>query len=119
MKMNPEKVKDAQIIGRNLREIRLACGASQTEIGDIVGVSFQQVQKYEKGKSRLPADKLFLLRQHFGVPYEIFFEGLVENSNQEIKEFTDIKKLLLKFSTITDCRKRRTLYESFMLILSI
>lgn len=60
-------------IGRNLRALRRALELSQQQIADIMGVSFQQVQKYESGKNRMSAEKLYRLHCHLGVPYEQMF----------------------------------------------
>jgi transcriptional regulator with XRE-family HTH domain len=45
-------------VGQNLRQARLARGYSQTELGEALGISFQQVQKYERGTNRLSASRL-------------------------------------------------------------
>ncbi len=50
-------------------------GLTQVKLGRALGVTFQQVQKYETGDNRLPVEKLYILRHLYGVPYERFFEG--------------------------------------------
>lgn len=67
---------EIQIIGRNMRRIRREAGQSQKQVARILGVTYQQVQKYETGRNRLPADKLYRLKQYYGVPYSAFFEVL-------------------------------------------
>ena len=69
--------KETVIIGQNLKAIRLQQGYSQRQIAKALGTSFQQVQKYEKGQNRIPAEKLHLLKQFFDVPYEYFFKNVV------------------------------------------
>ena len=69
--------EEAVIIGRNLKTIRLAKGYSQRHIATALGTSFQQVQKYEKGQNRIPAEKLHLMKRFFDVPYECFFKDMV------------------------------------------
>ena len=64
-----------QKIGKNLRDIRHSLHLTQSELGNILGVSFQQMQKYEKGSNRFSADKIALLSQKFKIPYAQFFEG--------------------------------------------
>lgn len=49
-------------IGQRLRQARIRLGLSQTELGAAIGVTFQQVQKYEKGESRMALSTLALLR---------------------------------------------------------
>lgn len=67
---------EAAIIGRNIRNMRRAAGLSQTDIGDVLGITFQQVQKYENGLNRLPPEKIFFLKHFYGVAYDRFFHGL-------------------------------------------
>ena len=55
------------LLGRHIRSIRIASGLSQTELGQRVGVSFQQVQKYERGANRISASTLVLLADALGV----------------------------------------------------
>jgi transcriptional regulator with XRE-family HTH domain len=50
-------------------------GMSQTNLSDALGLSFQQVQKYEKGKNRIGASRLQHMSQILQVPVEFFFEG--------------------------------------------
>ncbi len=67
---------EAAIIGRNLRKLREGVELTQKDVARLLGISFQQVQKYERGENRLPVDRLFALRKIFGVPYHAFFAGL-------------------------------------------
>lgn len=61
-------------IGQNLRRIRKAQSLSQGEIGHVLGVTYQQIQKYETGQSRLSAQALYVLKHFYDVAYEAFFE---------------------------------------------
>ncbi len=63
-------------VGRRLREARLAKGMSQTDLGEPIGVSFQQVQKYEKGANRIGGSRLWAISNVLEVPVGFFFEGL-------------------------------------------
>lgn len=63
-------------IGNNIRSARLAAGLSQTALGDKVGVTFQQVQKYEKGINRVSASTLYTLSQALAASVDSFFAGL-------------------------------------------
>ncbi|MEM6259411.1 MAG: helix-turn-helix transcriptional regulator [Planctomycetota bacterium] len=54
-------------IGQNLRAIRRMNRLTQTELGRAVGVTFQQIQKYERGTNRLPASRLVQLAELLGV----------------------------------------------------
>lgn len=67
---------EAQLIGANLKRFRKLAGLSQKRVARALGVSFQQIQKYERGENRLPLEKLFLLKRFYDIPYAAFFEGL-------------------------------------------
>jgi transcriptional regulator with XRE-family HTH domain len=56
------------LLGRHIRALRIARGLSQTELGQRIGVSFQQVQKYERGANRVSASTLMLIASALGVP---------------------------------------------------
>ncbi len=55
---------------------RTLLGMSQTTLGDALGLTFQQVQKYEKGTNRIGASRLFELSRVLDVPVEYFFEEM-------------------------------------------
>ncbi len=73
------ELKVQQLIGRNIRLLRESRGVSQEELGDMLGITYQQIQKYEKGKSGLSAPRLYAMSQYLYVPYEYFFSGLEES----------------------------------------
>ena len=66
-----------QIAGVRLRSLRLQAGWSQNELADKLGVSFQQVQKYEKAANRISAAALRQISLLFGVPMEYFFDNMI------------------------------------------
>ena len=66
--------RDAEV-GRRVRSRRLESGLSQTELGDRIGVTFQQVQKYEKGTNRIGAGRLQRISETLGVPITFFFDA--------------------------------------------
>ena len=63
-------------IAARLRTKRNELGLSQTEVAKALGLTFQQVQKYENAKNRISAGRLWHLAKFFKVPIEFFFEGL-------------------------------------------
>ena len=65
-------------VGKRLRRRRIFIGLSQTQLGEAVGVSFQQVQKYECGVNRAVPRRLFEFGRTLGVPLSYFFEGYAE-----------------------------------------
>lgn len=66
--------RDAEI-GRRVRTLRLQRGLSQTELGNLISVTFQQVQKYEKGTNRISAGRLQRIAEVLTVPVSFFFAG--------------------------------------------
>jgi transcriptional regulator with XRE-family HTH domain len=66
--------RDAEV-GRRLRTQRLTKGLSQTQLGAKIGVTFQQVQKYENGVNRIGAGRLSRIAEALDVPVTFFFFG--------------------------------------------
>lgn len=66
-------------VGKRLRLRRTMMGLSQEAIAKAVGITFQQVQKYEKGSNAMNASRLYEFAQFMQVPVAYFFEG-IENS---------------------------------------
>ena len=56
------------VVGENIRIARLVAGLSQTELGDACGVTFQQIQKYEKGANRVGGSRLMQIAEALKVP---------------------------------------------------
>lgn len=69
-------------VGMRLRLLRLNHKMSQTELGDKVGVTFQQIQKYERGANRIGASRLWSLCEIFSAEPNFFFDGLSEEQVQ-------------------------------------
>jgi transcriptional regulator with XRE-family HTH domain len=63
------------LVGQNIRICRLQKGLSQGELGRRIGVTFQQVQKYEKGANRVGASRLTQIADTLGVPIPTLFDG--------------------------------------------
>ena len=74
MKDTAQRVDDH--VGLRLRQRRQELNLSQTAVADRLGVTFQQVQKYERGMNRISASRLHDLCEILSVPVEYFFEGL-------------------------------------------
>jgi transcriptional regulator with XRE-family HTH domain len=62
-------------VGARVRMRRLMLGWSQTQLGEALGITFQQVQKYEKGTNRISASRLQHISDLLQVPVPFFFEG--------------------------------------------
>jgi len=63
-------------VGQRLRDRRRSLDLSQQDIAQILGISYQQVQKYECGLNRISAGRLFLLSHIMNMPVSHFYEGL-------------------------------------------
>ena len=68
---------DAEV-GRRIKQEREKAGLSQTALGVRVGISFQQVQKYETGRNRLTMGRVVHFAAALGIPLLIFWDGLDE-----------------------------------------
>ncbi|MBN9064285.1 MAG: transcriptional regulator [Rhizobiales bacterium 65-9] len=62
-------------VGSRVRLRRMLIGMSQEKLGDALDLTFQQIQKYEKGANRIGASRLQQIAKVLGVPVEFFFEG--------------------------------------------
>lgn len=78
-----QKVKEAsqdidKVIGERIRQRRAVLGLSQQNVSDPLGITYQQLQKYEKGTSKVSASKLFVLAKVLDVKISYFYDGLEE-----------------------------------------
>ncbi len=63
-------------VGARLRQRRTLLGMTQTSLGEAIGLTFQQMQKYERGRNRISASRLFYLSGVLDVPVPYFFEDM-------------------------------------------
>lgn len=68
-------------VGARVRLRRMLLGMSQEKLAEQLGLTFQQVQKYEKGVNRIGASRLFDLAHVLGVPIQFFYEDIVEGTS--------------------------------------
>lgn len=80
-------------IGEKIKIRRRELGMSQTDLGKQIGVTFQQVQKYEKGSNKIVASKLFDLAKIMDVPIGYFFEGVNNNLPMQEDKVSDLCQL--------------------------
>ena len=66
-------------VGMRVRERRLTLGLSQLQLAQLLGVTYQQAHKYEKGVNRIAAGQLYMIARTLGVDVSYFFEGVVDN----------------------------------------
>ena len=69
--------------GRHLKAARTLAGMTQQQLGDIVGIKFQQIQKYETGMNRISASRLWDIAEALDAPVSFFFEGLESQSGND------------------------------------
>ena len=74
VKRSPEPTD--KYVGMRARARRMMLGMSQTRLADAVGLTFQQIQKYEKGTNRISASRLQEIAKMLQVPVAYFFEGI-------------------------------------------
>jgi transcriptional regulator with XRE-family HTH domain len=109
----PKQTTDVdRLVGIRITALRKARGMSQTALGNAVGVTFQQVQKYEKGQNRVGAGRLREIARLLEVPVSAFFEENEprENSREDVFGFLSAHgaiELLRAYAQIEDEQMRR------------
>jgi transcriptional regulator with XRE-family HTH domain len=113
-------------IGRKIRALRLERGLSQSGLAEGIGLTFQQVQKYEKGVNRIGASRLFQISKILDVPVQFFFEeaphidgratpGMAEGDSEAfILEFLNSREgleLNRAFVKISDPKVRKSVVD--------
>ena len=109
-------------VGRRIRTRRRMLGMSQSALADGLNVTFQQVQKYEKGTNRIGASRLQRAADCLGVPVSHFFDNGAAQGLVSIDEAINVKNDLVRFlsseegaefnrafTKIRDARTRRTI----------
>ncbi|MGQ0742461.1 MAG: helix-turn-helix domain-containing protein [Alphaproteobacteria bacterium] len=112
-------------VGHRVRLRRMLMGMSQERLGELLGLTFQQVQKYEKGVNRIGAGRLFEIAGILGVPVSFFYED-AESANMRAPGFAEDDEsgsvmefissgeglhLTLAFMRIKDPKVRRRILE--------
>ena len=101
-------------VGQRMRQLRETRRISQGTLGRHLGLTFSQVQKYEKGANRIGAGRLFLIADFFGVPVQYFFAGLgtVEATavpgGRAAERTSELDALERAFRSIPDSATRRS-----------
>ena len=111
-------------VGHRVRLRRMLVGMSQERLGELLGLTFQQVQKYEKGVNRIGAGRLYELAGILGVPVSFFYEdltpattsasGVAGSEPPPVMEFVSSGEglqLSLAFMKIRDQKIRRKILE--------
>lgn len=111
-------------VGSRVRLRRMLKGVSQEQLGEHLNLTFQQIQKYEKGANRISASRLWEIAEVLSVPISFFYEGLTSAQNMatglsdqpqaELMNFvssTEGRQLNRHFVTIPDSRVRRKILD--------
>ena len=104
-----------EYVGRRTRQRRLELGLSQGELAKALGITFQQIQKYENGTNRVSAGRLFNMARHLDVTLDYFFEGLglpaarKPTLDMSIRHDKQVIALVRKFIQISDDGARAAL----------
>ena len=105
-------------VGNQIRQRRMALGMSQTALGDAVGITFQQIQKYEKGTNRVSASRLHRLAEVLQVAPTFFFDGQLaqmctaSSATDDLNQFlasTEGLSLMKAFQRLPEKRLRRSI----------
>jgi transcriptional regulator with XRE-family HTH domain len=121
--MNDERAANAidRKVGQRVRTRRLEIGMSQERLAELLGVTFQQVQKYEKGVNRMAASRLHDIAAALEMPIARFFEGLAGRASgvaESSKDYIDDAlatpegaQLMALFASIKNQKVRRRVVE--------
>ena len=100
-------------LGKKLRMRRLSLGLTQTKVAQAINVTFQQIQKYEKGTNGVNSNRLMQLSQFLKVPIIYFFEDYKEFKDVDSSEYTndDLNYSFLSrtFSSLSKTQKEKIL----------
>jgi|Deesub1362B_J571_1020462.scaffolds.fasta_scaffold00100_19 transcriptional regulator with XRE-family HTH domain len=107
-------------LGEKIKELRKSRGISQMELAENLGISYQQIQKYEKGKSSLSAYRLYQIASFLNIPISFFFEeekDLISENKEKYEILPSLNKeeknLLKKFRKI----KNRKIHQIIIKLL--
>ncbi len=91
------------LIGSRMRLRRLLLNISQEQLGEMLGLSFQQIQKYEKGVNRISVGRLFEVASVLGVPLDYFFHGAPNTSaRNDAEECSAVEAKALLMQELSD-----------------
>lgn len=105
-------------VGLRVRARRLEIGMSQERLAEILGITFQQVQKYEKGVNRIAASRLFDIASALDLPISRFFEAIgpgkkteATGPNSDVLATPEGVELIALFGTIKSRKVRQRVVE--------
>lgn len=102
-----------RFVGARIRERRVMLGLSQQQLAQMIGVTYQQAHKYERGINRISAGRLFEIARVLRVPVSFFFDGLEGTGNED--ELSTGQRMCLElarnFTQIANERHREALSQ--------
>lgn len=112
-------------VGSRIRLRRTLLGMSQEKLGDAIGLTFQQVQKYERGTNRIGSSRLYQLGKVLNVPIAFFFDDMPENVESRFEGMSEAHEpfeddplhkretleLVRAYYRISDANARKRLFE--------
>ena len=99
-------------VGARIRERRIMLGLTQQQLAELIGVTYQQAHKYERGINRISAGRLFEIAQVLSVPVNYFFEGLDGESARPVSPRERMcLELARNFTQIPDERHQEALSQ--------
>ena len=100
-------------LGRKLRLRRLSLGLTQTKVAQAINVTFQQIQKYEKGTNGVSSNRLMQLSQFLKVPIIYFFEDFKDfkdvNQGEALNDDLNYSFLTRTFTSLSKIQKEKIL----------
>lgn len=112
IKGDPKVTDIERHVGRRIRERRTMLGLTQQQMADLVGITYQQAHKYERGVNRVSAGRLYEIAQVLNVDVGYFFEGISET---EAESMTSRQRMCLElarnFARIPDERQQEALAQ--------
>ncbi|MFO1036002.1 MAG: helix-turn-helix transcriptional regulator [Geminicoccaceae bacterium] len=107
---NPRAQDVDRHVGRRMRDRRIALGLTQQQMADLIGVTYQQAHKYEKGVNRIAAGRLFHIARALGVEVSYFFEAMdMEGSFQPSRQQRMLLELARCFTALSSRRQQEAL----------
>ena len=99
-------------VGARIRERRIMLGLTQQQLAELIGVTYQQAHKYERGVNRVSAGRLFQIAKVLSVPMSYFYEG---EGEEEQRHITSSERMVLEiarnFTGITNERHQEALSQ--------
>jgi transcriptional regulator with XRE-family HTH domain len=100
-------------VGQRVRQRRWMLGMTQQQLGDEVGIKFQQIQKYETGANRVSASRMWDIATAMEVPVAFFFEGLEgqvtgsDDARGDVLTDKEANELVRAYYSIPETQRRR------------